>query len=172
MPEYQWRLESRERVGVSCRWTQATIGSSGILLELAVPIADRCASYQATDRGGDRRASPWVDRIDGGCNDIFDLQDKVASRVAGAIVPALQAAETAWRAQRLRGPCAVLRCYSHWRIRCRRRLSYWKRRSHAIQITVRLLPRTAACGSAWTASKEDAIVEKGSNTPGEHSRGD
>jgi adenylate cyclase len=37
----------------------------------------------------------WADRFDGSLEDVFDLQDKVASSVAGAIEPALQAAETA-----------------------------------------------------------------------------
>ena len=37
----------------------------------------------------------WADRLDGSLESIFDLQDKVASSVAGVIEPALQAAETA-----------------------------------------------------------------------------
>jgi len=37
----------------------------------------------------------WADRFDGSLQDVFDLQDKVASSVAGVIEPALQAAETA-----------------------------------------------------------------------------
>lgn len=36
----------------------------------------------------------WADRFDGSFEKVFDLQDKVASGVAGAIEPALQAAET------------------------------------------------------------------------------
>jgi tetratricopeptide (TPR) repeat protein len=35
----------------------------------------------------------WADRFDGLLKDVFDLQDKVASSVAGVIEPALQAAE-------------------------------------------------------------------------------
>jgi adenylate cyclase len=35
----------------------------------------------------------WADRFDGSLEDIFDLQDKVATSVAGVIEPALQAAE-------------------------------------------------------------------------------
>jgi TolB-like protein len=42
----------------------------------------------------------WADRFDGSLEDIFDLQDTVASRVAGVIEPALQAAETARSASR------------------------------------------------------------------------
>jgi TolB-like protein/class 3 adenylate cyclase len=36
----------------------------------------------------------WADRFDGSIDDIFDLQDQVANRVAGVIEPALRAAET------------------------------------------------------------------------------
>jgi TolB-like protein len=42
----------------------------------------------------------WADRFEGSLADIFDLQDKVASSVAGVIEPALQAAETARLADR------------------------------------------------------------------------
>ena len=42
----------------------------------------------------------WADRFDGSLEDVFDLQDKVASSVAGIIEPALQAAETARSANR------------------------------------------------------------------------
>src|SRR5438132_3725779 len=35
----------------------------------------------------------WADRFDGSLEDVFDLQDKVASSVAGVIEPALQAEE-------------------------------------------------------------------------------
>jgi adenylate cyclase len=36
----------------------------------------------------------WAEHFDGSLEDVFDLQDKVASNVAGVIEPALQAAET------------------------------------------------------------------------------
>jgi tetratricopeptide (TPR) repeat protein len=42
----------------------------------------------------------WADHFDGLLEDVFDLQDKVASSVAGVIEPALQAAETARSANR------------------------------------------------------------------------
>jgi tetratricopeptide (TPR) repeat protein len=42
----------------------------------------------------------WADRFEGSLEDVFDLQDKVASGVAGVIEPALQAAETARSASR------------------------------------------------------------------------
>ena len=42
----------------------------------------------------------WADHFDGSLEDVFDLQDKVASSVAGVIEPALQAAEAARSAER------------------------------------------------------------------------
>jgi TolB-like protein len=42
----------------------------------------------------------WADRFDGSLDDVFELQDEVASGVAGVIEPALQAAETARSAHR------------------------------------------------------------------------
>ncbi|HEY6335992.1 MAG TPA: CadC-family transcriptional regulator [Alphaproteobacteria bacterium] len=42
----------------------------------------------------------WADHFDGSLEDVFELQDKVASSVAGVIEPALQAAETARSAGR------------------------------------------------------------------------
>jgi len=50
----------------------------------------------------------WADRFDGSLEDVFELQDKVASSVAGVIEPALQAAETARSAGR---PTADLSAY-------------------------------------------------------------
>jgi len=50
----------------------------------------------------------WADRLDGLMEDIFELQDQVASSVAGIIEPALQAAETARSAAR---PTADLTAY-------------------------------------------------------------
>src|SRR3954447_10077171 len=42
----------------------------------------------------------WADRFDGSLEDVFDLQDKIATSVAGVIEPALQSAETARSANR------------------------------------------------------------------------
>jgi adenylate cyclase len=50
----------------------------------------------------------WADRFDGSLEDVFELQDKVASSVAGVIEPALQAAEIAGSAGR---PTADLTAY-------------------------------------------------------------
>ena len=49
----------------------------------------------------DTGAHIWADRFDGSLEEVFQLQDKVASSVAGVIEPALQAAETARAADRL-----------------------------------------------------------------------
>jgi len=50
----------------------------------------------------------WADRFDGSLADVFELQDQVATDVAGVIEPTLQAAETAWSARR---PTANLTAY-------------------------------------------------------------
>jgi TolB-like protein/DNA-binding winged helix-turn-helix (wHTH) protein len=50
----------------------------------------------------------WADRFEGSLEDVFALQDKVASNVAGVIEPALQAAETARSSRR---PTADLTAY-------------------------------------------------------------
>ena len=42
----------------------------------------------------------WADRFDGSLEDVFDLQDKIATSVAGIIEPALQAAESRRAASR------------------------------------------------------------------------
>jgi tetratricopeptide (TPR) repeat protein len=42
----------------------------------------------------------WADRFDGSVEDVFDLQDKIASSVAGIIEPGLQAAESRRSANR------------------------------------------------------------------------
>ena len=50
----------------------------------------------------------WADRFEGSLEDVFALQDKVASSVSGVIEPALQAAETARSSRR---PTADLTAY-------------------------------------------------------------
>jgi adenylate cyclase len=50
----------------------------------------------------------WADRFDGSLEDVFELQDRVASSVAGVIEPALQAAEMSRSAAR---PTADLTAY-------------------------------------------------------------
>jgi TolB-like protein len=49
---------------------------------------------------GSTGAHLWADRFDGSLEEVFELQDRVATSVAGVIEPALQAAETAHSATR------------------------------------------------------------------------
>ena len=53
----------------------------------------------------------WADRFDGSLEDVFELQDKVASSVAGVIEPALRAAETARSASRPTGDLTAYDLY-------------------------------------------------------------
>jgi TolB-like protein len=53
----------------------------------------------------------WADRFDGSFEDVFDLQEKVASSVAGVIEPALQAAEAARSAARPTTDLGAYDCY-------------------------------------------------------------
>jgi adenylate cyclase len=46
---------------------------------------------QLVDAGSD--AHLWADRFDGSLENVFEIQDRVAARVAGAIEPAVQARE-------------------------------------------------------------------------------
>jgi len=62
----------------------------------------------------------WADRFDGSLEDVFDLQDKVASSVAGVIEPALQAAETARAAHQ---PTSDLTAYDLYLRACTMELS-------------------------------------------------
>lgn len=70
-------------VQTSCYWrlSYASFGQ----LRIAAQLVDA--------EGG---AHLWADRFDGSLQDVFELQDKVASSVAGVIEPALQAAEIAY----------------------------------------------------------------------------
>jgi tetratricopeptide (TPR) repeat protein len=63
----------------------------------------------------------WADRFDGSLEDVFELQDKVASSVAGVIEPALQAAEIRRSADR---PTSDLTAYDLY-LRAISHLSPW-----------------------------------------------
>jgi len=62
----------------------------------------------------------WADRFDGSLEDIFDLQEEVATRVAGVIEPVFRAAETCRSAAR---PMADLGAYDLYPARARGILS-------------------------------------------------
>jgi adenylate cyclase len=53
----------------------------------------------------------WADRFDGSLEDVFELQDKVATSVAGIIEPTLQAAETTRSANRPTGDLTAYDLY-------------------------------------------------------------
>jgi TolB-like protein/class 3 adenylate cyclase len=70
------------------------------ILEGSVRKADGRVRISAQLIDAQSGAHLWADRFDGSLEDVFDLQGKVASSVAGVIEPALQAAETARSAHR------------------------------------------------------------------------
>ena len=70
------------------------------MLEGSVRKAGGCVRITAQLIDATNGAHLWADHFDGLLEDVFDLQDKVASSVAGVIEPALQAAETARSADR------------------------------------------------------------------------
>ena len=90
----------------------------------------------------------WADRFDGSLEDVFDLQDKVASHVAGVIEPALRAAEirrsTERPTQDLTAYDLYLRALPHWASYEKDRLfqgsTCWSEPSSAILTTALLSP--------------------------------
>jgi TolB-like protein/Tfp pilus assembly protein PilF len=60
---------------------------------------------------GENAASMWADRFDGAVENVFDLQDQVATRVVDAVAPRLEALEIA-RARRK--PTEHLGAYDHY----------------------------------------------------------
>ena len=70
------------------------------ILEGAVRKAGNSVRISAQLIDATTGAHLWADRFDGSLEDIFELQDRVASTVAGVIEPTLQAAETARSADR------------------------------------------------------------------------
>jgi adenylate cyclase len=90
----------------------------------------------------------WADRFDGSLDDIFELQDKVASRVAGVIEPTLQAAETDRSANR---PTNDLTAYDLY---LRAYALFWSSAvPEALQLTEQAIARDPRYGPAlaWAA---------------------
>ena len=92
----------------------------------------------------------WADRFDGSLEDVFDLQDKVASSVAGVIEPTLQAAETARSAGR---PTDDLTAYDLY---LRAYAMVWSSARHipeALRLTEQAIARDPRYGPAlaWAA---------------------
>jgi tetratricopeptide (TPR) repeat protein len=69
----------------------------------------------------------WAERFDGSIEELFDLQDRVAARVVGALQPQLERAEIA-RAQRK--PTGSLDAYDHY-LRGLAELHRWTREANA-----------------------------------------
>jgi TolB-like protein len=88
----------------------------------------------------------WADRFDGSLEDVFDLQDKVASSVAGVIEPAVQAAEIARSADR---PTTDLTAYDLY-LRARPHCHSWEReRIHsALELLEQTIERDPSFGPA------------------------
>jgi TolB-like protein/class 3 adenylate cyclase len=92
----------------------------------------------------------WADRFDGSLEDVFDLQDKVASSVAGVIEPALQAAETARSANR---PTADLTAYDLYLRAYAMVWSSARQMPEALRLTEQAIARDPRYGPAlaWAA---------------------
>jgi adenylate cyclase len=93
----------------------------------------------------------WADRFDGSLEDVFELQDKVASSVAGVIEPALQAAETARSAGR---PTADLTAYDLYLRGYAMALSSGRQIPEALRLLEQAIARDPHCGPAlaWAAN--------------------
>src|SRR6516164_8085509 len=111
----------------------------------------------------------WADHFDGLLEDVFDLQDRVASRVAGVIEPALQAAETTRSTGR---PTADLTAYDLY---LRAHAMVWSARQipEALDLLEHAIARDPHYGPAlaWAAMCCYRLCVDGSGTdPGGDSR--
>jgi tetratricopeptide (TPR) repeat protein len=91
----------------------------------------------------------WAERFDGALEDFFELQDKVASAVAGVIEPALQAAETARSAAR---PTSDLTAYDLYLRAHAITLSSDKQIPEALRLTEQAIERDPRYGPALTCA--------------------
>jgi TolB-like protein len=88
----------------------------------------------------------WADRFDGSLEEVFKLQDEVASSVAGVIEPALQAAEAARSASR---PTAQLTAYDLYLRALALSLSYEKDQvAQSLELLARAIERDPHYGPA------------------------
>jgi adenylate cyclase len=92
----------------------------------------------------------WADRFDGSMEDIFDLQDQVATSVAGVVEPALQTAELG----RGRGrPTSDLTAYDLY-LRANELFLFFSKESvlHAIELLARAIERDPRYGLALASA--------------------
>jgi TolB-like protein len=88
----------------------------------------------------------WADRFEGALTEVFDLQDEVASTVAGIIEPALQSAEMARSASR---PTAQLTAYDLYLRALADSLSYEKDKfARALELLAHAIERDPHYGPA------------------------
>src|SRR6202035_5387632 len=92
----------------------------------------------------------WADRFDGSLEDVFDLQDQVASSVGGVIEPALQTAEITRSANR---PTNDLTAYDLYLRAYATSLSSTARVPEALTLLEQAIARDAGYGPAlaWAA---------------------
>src|SRR5271165_3203933 len=112
----------------------------------------------------------WADHFDGSLEDVFDLQDKVATSVAGVIEPALQAAETARSADR---PTNDLTAYDLYLRAYAMTLSSSARYAEALRLLELAINRDPLYGPAlaWAAFCCHRLLLDGrSQDPAAHSR--
>ena len=95
-PQFDLHLQGQGR---RCEAGRPRVGRSLRARRLGAQGGGQRADHRAVDRR-ETGTHLWADRFDGSLENVFDLQDKVASSVAGVIEPALQAAETARSANR------------------------------------------------------------------------
>jgi len=102
----------------------------------------------------------WADRFDGSLEDVFELQDKVASSVAGVIEPALQAAETARSAGR---PTADLTAYNLYLRGYAMALSSGRQIPEALRLLEQAIAHDPHCGPAlaWAANCSFRLLADG-----------
>jgi TolB-like protein len=100
---YKGRVVSVRQVGqeLGVRYVlEGSVRKAGNRLRIAAQLVD-----------AELGTSLWADRFEGSLQDIFDLQDQVTSKVAGAIAPRLEAAEI----ERVKSkPTASLDAYDHF----------------------------------------------------------
>jgi adenylate cyclase len=94
----------------------------------------------------------WADRFDGSLEDVFELQDQVASSVAGVIEPTLQVAEIRRSANR---PTSDQTAYDLY-LRALSHLYSWDRKGtlSAFELLERAIERDPHYGSALVAAAE------------------
>jgi adenylate cyclase len=111
----------------------------------------------------------WADRFDGSLEDVFDLQDKVASSVAGVIEPALQAAETARSANR---PTTDLTAYDLYLRAHAVIFSSGARFAEALRIMEQAIEHDPRYGPAlaWAAVCCQLVTDRQSGDPEANSR--